>query len=133
MRDCDLIHMVSTTCKDAIILIEDVDTLAVSNNRTEEASNEPQTGVTKAGLLNILDGITTPDNRIFVMTTNRCHYLDEALIRPGRVDLHVVIDNLDAEAQGRMAAKFNVHDYVTSSVPVSPATLQQTFVRISSL
>ena len=39
-----------------------------------------------SGLLNVLDGIVECPGRILVITTNRPHVLDAALIRPGRID-----------------------------------------------
>eukprot|EP01069_Polyplicarium_translucidae_P007905 Polyplicarium_translucidae@DN3164_c1_g2_i1.p1 len=39
--------------------------------------------------LNLLDGIIEAKGRIIVMTTNHVSRLDEALIRPGRMDLRV--------------------------------------------
>jgi len=38
-------------------------------------------------LLNVLDGTMAPEDVIFMMTTNRKHLLDPALIRAGRIDL----------------------------------------------
>lgn len=40
-------------------------------------------------LLNILDGINETPGRIIIMTTNRPEILDEALIRPGRIDIKI--------------------------------------------
>lgn len=40
-------------------------------------------------LLNILDGINETPGRIIIMTTNKPEILDEALVRPGRIDIHL--------------------------------------------
>ena len=53
-----------------------------------EEEKEPK-GITLSGLLNILDGVLTPDGIMVIMTTNRLNVLDPALVRPGRVDLKV--------------------------------------------
>ena len=45
-----------------------------------------QNSVTLSGLLNVLDGFYAPSNVLFVMTTNHIEALDEALLRPGRID-----------------------------------------------
>ena len=42
--------------------------------------------MTFSGILNALDGITTSENQIVILTTNHIENLDPALIRPGRVD-----------------------------------------------
>ena len=46
-------------------------------------------GVTFAGLLNALDGVAAQEGKMLFMTTNHMETLDEALIRPGRVDYRV--------------------------------------------
>lgn len=40
----------------------------------------------RKGLLNALDGVAAAEGRILFMTTNYLNRLDDALIRPGRVD-----------------------------------------------
>jgi mitochondrial chaperone BCS1 len=45
--------------------------------------------ITLSGLLNALDGISAQEGRPLFATANRYHALDPALIRPGRMDLHV--------------------------------------------
>ena len=40
-------------------------------------------------LLNILDGLQECTGRIIIMTTNKPHLLDKALIRPGRIDYKI--------------------------------------------
>lgn len=41
-------------------------------------------------LLNLLDGVQECENRIIIMTTNKPEALDEALIRPGRIDIKLM-------------------------------------------
>jgi SpoVK/Ycf46/Vps4 family AAA+-type ATPase len=45
--------------------------------------------LTLGSLLQILDGTQEAHGRIVVITSNRPHVLDEALIRPGRIDLRL--------------------------------------------
>ena len=40
-------------------------------------------------MLNILDGLNECSGRIIIMTTNKIDILDEALIRPGRIDMKI--------------------------------------------
>lgn len=42
--------------------------------------------LTLSGILNALDGVFDHEGRILIMTTNHPEVLDEALIRPGRID-----------------------------------------------
>ncbi|KAJ3100472.1 hypothetical protein HDU97_002209 [Phlyctochytrium planicorne] len=46
-------------------------------------------GFTLSALLNCLDGHMMNENVIVIMTTNHPEVLDSALIRPGRIDLHL--------------------------------------------
>ena len=45
--------------------------------------------LTLAGILEVLDGVMEMDGRMLVMTTNYPERLDEALVRPGRIDMKV--------------------------------------------
>ena len=84
-----------------MLVIEDVDLTGFSASRSfavgsdngndaREDSDEGETshkkGLMLHNLLNSLDGIIRSDNFVFVCTTNNIDDLDEALLRPGRVD-----------------------------------------------
>eukprot|EP01118_Nematostelium_gracile_P009060 TRINITY_DN3036_c0_g2_i1.p1 TRINITY_DN3036_c0_g2~~TRINITY_DN3036_c0_g2_i1.p1 ORF type:complete len:462 (+),score=121.19 TRINITY_DN3036_c0_g2_i1:159-1544(+) len=66
----------------SIILLEDVDAAFVQRDAQEKGR-----GITFSGLLNALDGVASQEGGLLFMTTNKYHVLDEALIRPGRIDL----------------------------------------------
>jgi hypothetical protein len=66
---------------DTFLLLEDVD--ALFSNR------QAQTSIDFSTMLNCLDGITTRKGLVMFMTTNHLMKLDEAFVRPGRVDLSV--------------------------------------------
>jgi mitochondrial chaperone BCS1 len=53
--------------------------------------------VTFSGFLNALDGVASGEERIIFLTTNHIDRLDPALIRPGRVDLAVLVGDADPE------------------------------------
>lgn len=46
-------------------------------------------GISLSGLLNAIDGVSSSEGHVLIMTTNFPEELDKALIRPGRVDMHV--------------------------------------------
>lgn len=56
-----------------------------SNN----SSSSSVTSVSLSGLLNAIDGVSSQEGRILIMTTNSPESLDKALVRPGRVDMHI--------------------------------------------
>jgi mitochondrial chaperone BCS1 len=84
----------------SVLLFEDIDCMRSGNARVpsnERANDRTQSrdekenvadrnGVTLSGLFNVLDGFYAPTNALFMMTTNRIETLDEALLRPGRID-----------------------------------------------
>ncbi|KAF4550989.1 BCS1-like protein 1 [Elsinoe fawcettii] len=75
-----------------IVLLEDADA-AFSNRRQREEDGYSGGSVTFSGLLNALDGVASAEERIVFMTTNHIDRMDEALIRPGRIDMMVHLGN----------------------------------------
>ena len=65
-----------------------------------------KSSVTFSGLLNALDGVASSEERIIFMTTNHYDRLDPALIRPGRVDIHEILDDAHGEQAERLFRKF---------------------------
>ena len=90
-----------------IILLEDID--AVSSNRDAETEGSRQNVTSSpsrmskpvggklslSSILNVIDGVGSQEGRILIMTTNHITRLDEALIRPGRVDKKVELGLAD--------------------------------------
>ena len=99
-NDRTLMNAVNQTAPNSMLLFEDIDcmkgskaraSLNASMNDGPRAPDAKETvvernGVTLSGLLNALDGFHAPTNVLFMMTTNRMETLDEALLRPGRMD-----------------------------------------------
>jgi chaperone BCS1 len=78
----------------SLAILEDVDVYNAVKTRKDGETGESN-GVTLAGMLNVLDGFNSPHGVITVMTTNHIDALDEAIIRPGRVDLMEELNELD--------------------------------------
>ncbi|KAF9246154.1 BCS1 N terminal-domain-containing protein [Melanogaster broomeanus] len=91
LADDKLIHLLSNAPERSFILIEDVD--AAFNKRVQTSEDGYQSSVTFSGFLNALDGVASGEERIIFMTSNHLDKLDPALIRPGRVDLSVLVDD----------------------------------------
>ncbi|CAK9137984.1 unnamed protein product [Ilex paraguariensis] len=81
--------LVSTTNR-SIIVIEDIDCSAEMQER-QLGNDSSNTKLTLSGLLNFIDGLWSScgDERIIVFTTNHKDRLDPALLRPGRMDMHI--------------------------------------------
>merc|ERR1711939_273203 len=102
MTDDSLRAAVNEAPMDSIIVLEDIDAL-FDKHRGKKISQSP---LTFSGLLNALDGVGNPQGQIFVLTTNFRDQLDAALIRNGRVDLHVEFAPTVAEQMRDMFAAF---------------------------
>jgi chaperone BCS1 len=97
-NDRTLMNAVNQVARNSVLLFEDIDCMKSSNarvpskqgdgeqTRDEKENAAEKNGVTLSGLLNVLDGFYAPTNVLFMMTTNRIETLDEALLRPGRID-----------------------------------------------
>ncbi|EHK25971.1 uncharacterized protein TRIVIDRAFT_86068 [Trichoderma virens Gv29-8] len=59
-------------------------------------------GISLSGLLNAIDGVASHEGRVLIMTTNKPEALDEALIRPGRVDVQVRFSNASSIQAGEL-------------------------------
>lgn len=62
--------------------------------------------VTFSGLLNALDGVASAEERVLFMTTNHVERLDNALVRPGRVDMIVRIGEITRWQAGQFWDRF---------------------------
>ena len=87
LTETPLIRLVSQLASRCIFLLEDVDAAGLVRDEVKETSN---CNISLSGLLNAIDGISSPEGRILVMTTNNPEVLDAALVRPWRVDVHIV-------------------------------------------
>lgn len=67
----------------SIVLLEDVDGLFDGRESTHN--------INISSMLNVLDGVNTPEGILLILTTNRLHKLDPALVRPGRIDFRAEI------------------------------------------
>ena len=64
-------------------------------------------------LLNLLDGILETPGRILIITSNYPDRLDDALIRPGRIDLNVRVGHCDIDMINQMFQFFYENSYFT--------------------
>lgn len=99
--DTTLMNLFASVEPRSALLIEDIDTATMARDR--DADKE---GVSTSGLLNALDGVSTPHGLILFMTSNRKNKLDPALLRPGRCDRSFKISWMDDEQLARMVKTF---------------------------
>nr|XP_043607463.1 protein HYPER-SENSITIVITY-RELATED 4-like [Erigeron canadensis] len=87
----DLRRLLIGTKNRSIIVIEDIDCNVGLQSRESADPNGDEDKITLSGLLNFIDGLWSScgDERIVVFTTNHKERLDAALLRPGRMDVHL--------------------------------------------
>ena len=103
--DTDLTAAVLSLPRNAVLLFEDIDTVAQSSQRVSEGAGKNTMDAPKlslGGLLNAIDGVFASEGRILIMTTNHPERLDPALVRPGRVDKRVEFDLADSNVVAAM-------------------------------
>ncbi|XVF15897.1 hypothetical protein REPUB_Repub09cG0196100 [Reevesia pubescens] len=120
----------------SILVIEDIDCSIKLQNR--ESGIEPpikfpqQNKVTLSGLLNFFDGILSccGEGKILVATTNYKDRIDPALLRAGRMDMHIYLTYCTFSAFKQLALKYlEISDHslfhhiekILPKVEVSPA------------
>ncbi|ETO13234.1 hypothetical protein RFI_24136 [Reticulomyxa filosa] len=142
------VYWLNLACAPAnsLIVLEDIDALF---NKDRSKKHE-QCPLTFSGLLNGLDGVGNPDGQIFIvccfifiialiqcyLTTNFVDQLDDALIRSGRVDVHVQFPMATDEQLERMFLLFYPDDKTlaqefTKSVRQHFASVSCTLMHVS--
>lgn len=88
-----LMTLVSQIVSNSVVIIDDIDRMNISN-KAEVISIEDNKSVTITlqTLLEIFDGYEYFHECIIVFTTNHIDQLDDALIRPGRIDRKYLIE-----------------------------------------
>lgn len=90
----DLQFLLLTMPSRSMLVIEDNDCSVELQNRESSkilATNQGGNRVTLSGLLNFIDGSWSwcGEGRIILFSTNQKEKLDPALLRPGRMDVHI--------------------------------------------
>ncbi|KAF5762354.1 putative AAA+ ATPase domain, ATPase, AAA-type, core, AAA-type ATPase domain-containing protein [Helianthus annuus] len=125
--DSSLKNLLLRTSNRSILVIEDIDcSLQLPDRKapivskfSEVMSKFPEVKTTRdpmfslSGLLNFIDGLWSScgDERIIIFTTNHKERLDSALLRPGRMDVHIHMSYLTVDGFDTLAANYlNIHD-----------------------
>lgn len=126
-EDGDLEQLFGALPPQCIVLIEDIDAVGLKRQISDEdkkKENEEfrvlgrQGHCTLSGLLNVLDGVASQEGRIVLMTSNFADKLDEALIRPGRIDRMIFMGNIRKEAARLMYLRMYMPDHSGDVQPV---------------
>ncbi|OMO84489.1 hypothetical protein COLO4_22009 [Corchorus olitorius] len=151
-NDAELRRILTSTTNRSILLIEDIDCSTKVSEDRSKAKDEKQKegedgrpinrpspvdpGVTLSGLLNFIDGLWSScgNERIIIFTTNHKEKLDPALLRPGRMDVHLHMGFCTPAGFRKLATTylgikdgklFGSIDELIKSVEVTPAEVAQ--------
>ncbi|WP_435063864.1 CDC48 family AAA ATPase [Halobaculum sp. EA56] len=97
-----------------VIFFDEIDAIA-----TERGTNTGDSGVSErvvSQLLTELDGLETLEDVVVIATTNRPDLIDNALLRPGRLDRHVHVPVPDEEARRKIFAVHTEHKPLADGV-----------------
>jgi hypothetical protein len=125
--ESNLLALLSEVSPRSILLLEDIDTVKIAQDR--DAAE--QGTISTSSLLNALDGVATPHGLITVMTTNHFEKLDPALTRRGRMDvveeiLPPTVREIEALYTRFYGTEFN--SWMKSKLPSGPLPISQASV-----
>lgn len=104
------------------------------NNDFCMVSEKNNDKITLSYLLNVIDGIRETPGRILIITSNQYDLLDEALVRPGRIDLRIEMNNASVNTISQMYCHYYDEvlepDFIEklSDYKISPATITNLFL-----
>lgn len=113
-----------------VVLFDDIDCVLGDTDRKDNEKEVPayikkdkQTVLTM--VLSLLDGTDSVGNCVYVATTNHIERLDDALIRAGRFDLRVELNNFTESEAKQMCALNNIEESILENYeyPINPARL----------
>lgn len=122
VNDVENLSNAAQRVNDSIIVAEEIDTFGLERGR--ESEDDFFMGFGKKALrdvLNAMDGIISNHGRILIMTTNHPEVLDEAMVRPGRIDLHIEIGYMITETFNCLLSRF-FDDYEVTDRVVKEGT-----------
>jgi len=135
--DINLIELTNAINNDNIkivIFIDEID--AIFKSRDDgEATDDQKVRVTK--LLSFLDGVNSPNNCIFVATTNYYDRLDSAITRKGRFDKVIELTDINKDTARKMCESFGLSKDTTTKIinkhktkTINPAELQDEIITV---
>ncbi|KAI3467683.1 hypothetical protein Pfo_024346 [Paulownia fortunei] len=142
--NAELRRLLASTKNRSILVIEDIDcSIDLGNREDGGCSPNPlvkQNLLTLSGLLNFIDGLWSScgDERIIVFTTNHKDRLDPALLRPGRMDMHIHMSYCTFSGFKILASnylgikshcKFNEIERLIAEVEVTPAEIAEELMK----
>ncbi|KAF8090379.1 hypothetical protein N665_0478s0038 [Sinapis alba] len=144
--NAELRMLLMSTANRSVLVVEDIDCSIDFKDRTTDVPNDllDDKPVTLSGLLNFVDGLWSScgNERIIVFTTNYREKLDTALLRPGRMDVHIHMSYCTPAAFKVLASNYlEVEDHMLfqeieeliRGIEVTPAEIAEQLMRNDSV
>ena len=145
-RISDILQQISNQEK-IFYVFEDIDALSTTlmeredkpeSNRISEKKESPRElaadshseGLDLSDILNVMDGLYTPEGAICFFTTNHIEKLDKAFLRDGRMDCKVEINDLDNKTANQMIKDKLGYEGLFTKESINPATLQEMIIQV---
>lgn len=135
MTDSLMAKAMTKAPKGSVIVLEDIDALFSPDRK----SNTDSSALTFSGMLNALDGLTSPTGQLFILTSNHVERLDPAILRDGRCDVKLTFPHATRGQFLRMFLSFypnadvDAHEFCNVLAPligrISMAKLQAFFLK----
>jgi len=113
-----------------LFLFEDIDILYGKREDNIDIEEKKNTQL----LLQLLDGVMSVNNSIYIATTNNKDSLDEAIIRKGRFDIEIEMNGISEKEALRMIRDFGCEGtYILpkdTKFPVNPSKLQADLLEV---
>lgn len=108
-----------------IVIMEEVDSIFPNKRDDDKISTDKE--ITINILLQMLDGISSPANTVFIATTNYYDKLDDAFKRDSRFNIKVSCNNFEETEAKLLCDKFDTDYEILNDTkyPINPATLQK--------
>lgn len=150
----DLGVMFTSLPRRCVVLLEDIDAAGLVKRDEPTATEEPKEtseaaklgaeiskaikasqekgtkgkdvqGISLSGLLNAIDGVASHEGRVLLMTTNFPEKLDEALIRPGRIDMKIAFTKATRAQMSELFIRMYSPD-AEAPTPIKPIPSEKT-------
>lgn len=109
----------------AVIYFDEIDAIARSRSG-DDADGGRYDSKVLGQLLTEMDGVTRSDRKILVIgSTNRIDVLDQAILRPGRLDFHLLVPNPDEAGRAKLFVLF------LGRMPADTSVVTDELVRLS--
>lgn len=142
----DILQQISNQEK-IFYVFEDIDALSTTlmeredkpeSNRISEKKESPRElvadshseGLDLSDILNVMDGLYTPEGAICFFTTNHIEKLDKAFLRDGRMDCKVEMNDLDNKTANQMIKDKLGYEGLFTKESINPATLQEMIIQV---